>query len=315
MLKEILEEEKEADRRLSELATGDVNPDAAADGAKGQGSSGNITGKGQEAMARRNDDYGYERERDEGRYGGRSTSMYRERDEEGRFTSRDDDDYRSSRRSSWTDGGYRGGNEENDRYDGRSRGGQRSASMQGRDDYGRFTGDEDDGYSSRSGGRYSSQSRYDDEDDDRSGGYGGGRGMNESSGRQYSRESWERAQDGRSMGGQRSYGRGRGYDNQAYDHDGGRYQERSRSGSRSMPERDEYGRFVSDDDGGYSSRSSGRSSGRSRYSDEDDEGRSGGYGGGRGYTDSAGRHYTRESWERAQEGRMRGGQHSHGGRR
>src|SRR5262245_29823742 len=34
---------------------------------------------------------------------------------------------------------------------------------------------------------------------------------------------------------------------------------------------------------------------------------------GRGRTDSAGRHYTSESWERAQEGRTLGGEHSHGG--
>lgn len=78
---------------------------------------------------------------------------------------------------------------------------------------------------------------------------------------------------------------------------------RSRGGERSsrMQERDEYGRFVGREGGG-------------RYSDSSDEWRGSRGNGGGGYVDSAGRHYSRESWERAQEGRARGGEHSHGGR-
>ncbi|MDX2130509.1 MAG: DUF892 family protein [Planctomycetota bacterium] len=138
-----------------------------------------------------------------------------------------------------------------------------------------------------------------------------------------------------------------------YDDDRGSYEGRSRGGYNSArsQERDEYGQFAGssggggrrssrddddDDDRGGRSRSSSSSrgsSGRSSRNDDDDDrgGRSrsrsnggsssrsssnsgGGGGGGRGYTDSAGRHYSRESWERAQRGRALGGQHSHGGR-
>jgi ferritin-like metal-binding protein YciE len=174
-------------------------------------------------------------------------------------------------------------------YDGRAYGGQRSAQMQERDEYGQFQGyqgggggrgnrDYDDDRGQSSGRRYSS-SRYDDRDNDRGGGY-----------------------EGRSYGGQRS---------------------------AQMQERDEYGQFA-----GYGGRGGG---GRGGYDDRDrdyDRGSSRGYsnsggnyggnsgggyggnGGGRGdINDSAGRHYTRESWERAQEGRSLGGQHSHGGYR
>lgn len=133
---------------------------------------------------------------------------------------------------------------------------------------------------------------YDDDDrgsrGGRGGGGGGGRGYTDSAGRHYSRESWERAQEGRSLGGQHSHG---GRSGGGYDDD--------------------------DDRGGYGRSSSRGSSSRSSSYDDDDRGsrggRGGGSGGGGGYTDSAGRHYSRESWERAQEGRALGGQHSHGG--
>jgi len=167
-------------------------------------------------------------------------------------------------------------------YEGRSRGGQHSAAMQDRDEYGRFTGrDEDYGR-----GGYSGGGRGRDYDEDRGGRYSGGgsgRGgdITDSAGRHYTEESWERAQEGRSRGGQHSHG-GYGSD-RGYDEDRG-------SSSR----------------GGYSR-------GGGRDYDEDRGGRysSGGYGRGGDITDSAGRHYSRESWERAQEGRSRGGQHSH----
>lgn len=167
-----------------------------------------------------------------------------------------------------------------DEYDydnGRSYGGSRSSQMQERDEYGQFAG--------YGGGGRGGRSRYDEDDDDRgSSSRGGGRSssrygggdITDSAGRHYSRDSWERAQEGRSLGGQHSHG--------GFGGGGG--------GGRS--------RYDEDDDRGYSSRGGGR--GRSsRYDDEGD------------ITDSAGRHYSRESWERAQEGRSLGGQHSHGG--
>ena len=152
--------------------------------------------------------------------------------------------------------------------------------------YGRYRDDDYEGgrgYDGRSSGR------YDDDDRGYSGqGYGGGRG----SSRYDDDEGRFGGQGGRSYGGRRS---------------------------SQMQERDEYGQFAGygggrsssryDDDRGYSSRGRGSSS---RYEYDDDDS---GYGGGGrgGYTDSAGRHYSRESWERAQEGRSRGGQHSHSG--
>jgi hypothetical protein len=76
-----------------------------------------------------------------------------------------------------------------------------------------------------------------------------------------------------------------------------------------MQERDEYGQFAGS-----------RGGGRGGNSRDDDDNRGSSPEGGRGgrggeYVDWAGRHYTRESWERAQEGRALGGQHSHGGGR
>ena len=138
---------------------------------------------------------------------------------------------------------------------------------QDRDDRGRFIDDDDD-RGSRGRGRGSSAGRYDEEYDDRSG--RGGRGQ--------SGFSRERDEEGRFMsddGGSRG-GRGRGSSSGRYDdeYDDGR----GRGGrSGSMPERDEQGRFMSDDDNGGRG---GRGRGSSSRRDDDDDGR--GSRGGRG---------------------------------
>lgn len=242
--------------------------------------------------------------RDEERSGnGRSRSSGRDEYSGSQRSSRyDEDDDRSSRRRS-SGGGY----DSEERFgggEGRSRGGRRSSEMPERDEYGQFTGsrggssggssryddDDDRGYSSRRSS--SSSSRYDDEDD---------RSSRRRSGGGYDSDERFGGEEGRSRGGRHS---------------------------AEMQERDEYGQFTGsrggssggssrydddDDDRGYSSR---RRSSSSRYEDDDRRSGGGGGGGSRGgdVTDSAGRHYSRDSWERAQEGRARGGEHSHGGR-
>lgn len=269
VLRSILEEEKQTDRKLAGLfgeLTQTTSDEDAGGGAELVGSQ---HSNGSSSMSYQYDDRDYDRRGRSGGYddddrgyggrsqGGRRSSQMQDRDEYGQFTG-----YRGSSRGGGGGGGYdedRGGG-----YDGRSRGGRHSAEMQDRDEYGRFTGYDDD----RGGGR----GNY--------GNSGGGGGS------------------GRRFGG--SEGRSRG----------GRH-------SAEMQERDEYGRFMGydDDDDRGSGRSGGGGGGGRRHS-------SGGGGGGRGgyddddrgyITDSAGRRYTRESWEAAQEGRSRGGQHSHGG--
>lgn len=287
--------------------------------------------------SRYDDDRGYEGRSE----GGRRSSQMQERDEYGQFVGSrggsgggrggydEDDDrgYSSSRRGSSRSSSY---DDEDDRggrfggYEGRAEGGRRSSEMQERDEYGQFAGsrggsgggrggydddDDDRGYSSSR--RSSSRSSSYEDDEDQGGDY------TDSAGRHYSRDSWERAQEGRAMGGQHSHGGGRG---SSYDSDddrgssSGRRGSSSRSGSRSGGSSSSYG--GSSRSGGSSGRGGNGGGGRSSG------GRGGNGGGGRanggrgsGFTDSAGRHYTRESWERAQEGRARGGQHSHGGRR
>lgn len=192
--------------------------------------------------------------------------------------------------------------------EGRARGGRHSHDNQftvGRRSSSRGR-DEDDAGSSRASGRRGSSGRY--EEDEGSGRGTGRRGssgryeeeegrsggsrrggfsaryeeddedceVEDSAGRCYSEDSWERAQEGRARGGRHSH------DNQ--------FTVGRRGSSRG---RDEEGR-------------SGRSGGRGSSSSRSRGGE---------YTDSAGRHYTRESWERAQQGRALGGQHSHGGGR
>lgn len=341
VLEEILSQEKAADRKLSALATGSVNPEASnQDQDEEPGEPAMAGASGQQfqtqrsmSMPRRDyDDYdnrgsrgGYGRGGSSGYYdddednrgggyagrssGGRRSSQMQERDEYGQFAGYsgggggrgrsyydDDDDSarggRSGGRRYSSQGGrydeddeYRGGGQRFGGYEGRARGGQHSAEMQERDEYGQFAG-----YSGGGGGRGRS---YDDDDTNgypsgrrgsSRGGYGGGNGgggygrggdITDSAGRHYTRESWERAQEGRSLGGQHSRGGRGGYD----DDDRGSSRYSSSGGGR------------------------GRSS-RGGYDDDDN-----------GYTDSAGRHYSRESWERAQEGRSLGGQHSHGGGR
>lgn len=174
------------------------------------------------------------------------------------------------------------------------------------------TGQGSDAQSNQSKGSGSMAPRngYDNDDDRGSRSRGGD--VVDSAGRHYTRESWERAQEGRSMGGQHSQGGRGGSDDDRGSRSGG-----SRGSSRSSS-------YDYDDDRGSSSggrgssrsssydddreSSSSRGSNRSRGNDDDDRGSRG------GYTDSAGRQYTRESWERAQEGRSLGRQHSQGGR-
>jgi hypothetical protein len=210
----------------------------------------------------------YGRERDErgggSRYGRSRDDDYddrgsrggnRERDEMGRFT----DDERSSRQ------GRSGGDDYDDRGN-RSRGG----GGRERDEYGRFASD--DRGSSRSGGRM-----RDDEDDGRGHGRGGWFGDPEGHS-QASREGWRGRDDDRRSS--------RSRDDDDDDRGG-----RSRGGDGGR-ERDEYGRFASDD------RGSSRSGGRMR--DDDDgrgHGRGGWFGDSRGHAEAA-----REGWRSRDDG-------------
>lgn len=298
-LRLVLEQELSADRKLAVFAKQFTHLADAGDGDDGSPDQVPRHLTRSNDMPRYDDRYDdRDQDRNYGGYDGRSrggqrSSHMQDRDEYGRFTGSGggyDDD-----RGYGSGAGSRGG------YEGRSRGGQHSSDMQDRDEYGRFTGyrgssgggryDDDDrgGYSGR-GGDYSGRSgRY--EDDDR--GYGGGRGgdITDSAGRHYSRDSWEAAQEGRARGGRHSHS------NQYTG--GGQY-----SGGRGYDDDDRGGNYGRGGGGNSGSGRGGNSGGRGRGDYDDD----------RGYiTDSAGRRYTRESWEAAQEGRSRGGQHSHGG--
>ncbi len=216
----------------------------------------------------------------------------------------DEDDNRSS--ESRRGGGYssRSRDDDDDRFgseEGRSRSGRRSAEMQERDEYGQFAGyggggrssrndddDDDRGSSRRSGGSYSSrQAGFGgrDDDDDR---YSSRRGGGSSSRSRDDDDDRFGGEEGRSLGGRHSshmqerdeYGQFAGY--------GG-----SRGGGRSSRDDDD------DDDRGSSRRRSGGGGGySSRSRDDDDDRGSSRRGGGGDYTDSAGRHYTRDSYER-----------------
>ncbi len=310
-LREILQEENRTDKKIAGLFDGALQSadDAGAEGGLETVAANNSNGSS--TMSYRDDDRDYGRGGRSGGYdddrgyqgrssGGRQSAQMQDRDDQGRFSGYDDDRGGSGR------GGYGGGG-----YGGRSSGGRHSAQMQDRDDQGRFTGYDDDdrggsgrggygggggGYGGRSsGGRHSAQMQDRDEqgrftgyDDDDGYGRGGGGG-----------------------GGRRSSGGGGGGGQRFGGYDG-----RSRGGEHSaqMQDRDEQGRFIGyDDDDSGSSRGGG---GGRRYSSGGGGGGRGGYDDDRGYiTDSAGRRYSRESWEAAQEGRSRGGQHSHGGGR
>jgi Hemerythrin HHE cation binding domain len=160
---------------------------------------------------------------------GSSMTMERERDERGRFVSDDDHDYR--RRSS-----------SRSQYDDDDRRSSRSRSMPARDDEGRFTSsrsryddDDDDRRSSRS------RSRYEEDDDDRRGSRGHG--------------GWYGDPEGHSEASRRGWN----------DRGGSRSHYRDDDRRRTMPARDDEGRFMSS---------------RSRYDDDDDDRRgSGGHGG------------------------------------
>jgi hypothetical protein len=181
---------------------------------------------------------------------GSSATMERERDERGRFVSDDDDrDYR--RRSS-----------SRSRYDDDDR----RRSMPGRDDEGQFTSsrsrydDDDDRRRSMPArndeGRFtSSRSRYGDDDDDRRGGRGHGGWYGDPEGHsEASRRGWEE------RGGSHT-----------------RYRDDDDDRRRSMPARDDEGRFTSS---------------RSRYDDDDDDrrgsrGHGGWYGDPEGHSEAA----------------------------
>lgn len=300
LLRRTLEEEYQADRTLSQIAEGAVNAEATGSEQESPAPRGGkrfafgVTG------SRRNKETQMPRDDYENR-GGRGSSRY--------------NDENDDRNRGW--------------YDGRSQGGERSSQMQDRDEYGQFAGygndpyrsRENQGYESQQGGSYgqygsrgnSGSSRY-DENDDRGG--RGGRGFEDyrSRGGERSSQSQGRDSNGQFTGnGNSNYGNS-GYGNSGYGMQD--YGNAQRDRSRSSNDGDYRGgssRYSNEDDNrggnsdyGYSSNSRSRSSG---YNNDDDRSSS------RGYTDSAGRHYTRESWERAQEGRVRGGQHSHGGSR
>jgi hypothetical protein len=150
-------------------------------------------------------------------------SNYRDRDDQGRFMSDDDDDRH---------GGSRGG-----------------SSYRERDEQGRFMRDDDDYRSSRS-----FRGRNGDYDDDRQSSRGG-RGQG----------GWFGDPEGHSEVARRGRSGGSRYE------DDDDYRRSSGGGGGSYRERDERGRFMSDDDdyrGGRGMQSGGRSS--SRYSDDDD---------------------------------------------
>ncbi len=153
----------------------------------------------------------------------------------------------------------------------------RNSNTPERDDRGRFIGDDDRGGSrGRSFGRYDdddrrySRSRRDDDDSDRGQGwYGDSRGHSEAS-----RLGWERRgayddRDGRSSRGsdreRDEYGRFVSDDDYHRSSRGG-----SSRGSGNDRERDEYGRFMSDDD---DRRSSSRGNGGRGRSSDNDRGR------------------------------------------
>lgn len=296
LLERSLEEEKSADRTLSQLAEGDVNPRAAqASGIEGGSQSGSQSSTSRSSSA-----------------GGQSGSLFGAQSTQHRSTSmpRDYDDRDDSRYFSRSSGG-RGRRDQDDdhrggSYEGRSRGGYASAQSQERDAYGQFAGhrgessgssrysyrdDEDNGYSSSSRGR--SSSRYDDDDrggsNERGGSYEGrSRGGYASASNQERDEYGQFA--GHRTGGSRSSSRydddresssssrGSRWSSRDNDDDRGGSYERGSRGGRQDQERDEYGQYTSgrgggrstssryDDDNGYSSSSSrGRFS--SRYDD------------------------------------------------
>jgi hypothetical protein len=229
-----------------------------------------------------------------------------DRDDNGRF------------RSGGGRGGNRGGN------------GGRGSSGRERDEYGRFMSDNDDDrrYSSRGseGGR--GGSRYDDEDDDRRSlrGGNGGRGRDgENDGRGWYGDSEGHSRAARSRSGG---GRDDDYDDRRSSRssrDDDEDDRRSGRGGSSSRDRDEYGRFTSDDDRDYGRRSSGRSSrddddddrrssrgssssggGRGRSSRDDDNDGRGWYGDSEGHSEAA-----RLGWEHRGGG---GGGRGRGGR-
>jgi hypothetical protein len=194
----------------------------------------------------------------------RMSGRDRERDDEGRFMSDEDDD-----RS------YRGGS-------------SRGRSSQGRGWYG-------DSEGHARAGRMSHQNDYEDESDEgdygsynnrRSGRYGGQRGgrseRDYDEDRYYGRgQSRPRDEEGRFMSDEERYGSRRGMSRRDWDEDSDRYySSRGSRGQGQYRRRDEEGRFMGDEDDyrssrrGYSSRSSS-GQGRGWYGDPEGHARAG----------------------------------------
>lgn len=192
-------------------------------------------------------------------------SNYRERDEEGRFTS--DDDRRGS---------------------GRSRG----SSYRERDEDGRFTSGDD----RRGSGRYG-RSRYEDDDDDRRGGRGGsghGGWFGDSEGHsEASRRGWEQGHEGGS--------RSSGYSSRSrYDDEDDRFRRSAGAGGggRGRYEEDDDGRRGGrGGQGGWFGDSEGHSEASRRGWERGDHGPSGWYGDSAGHSEAS-----RRGWERGDHG-------------
>ncbi len=314
VLREIMNQEAETDRKLASVSQ-QINP-ISADQDSAEGSASSSDSPVLQRSSAMNTQYAQHQGNYQGQgsyegrsEGGRHSAQMQGRDEQGQFTGYQGShnqggynqggsgDYDYNRGRYQQGGGFEGPSgrhfQSEDSWErmqeGRSRGGYTSSHNQPRDEYGQFMG-----YGGQGGGqsgerRYSSGGGGNYGGGNYGGGYNQGRGqgdITDSAGRHYTQESWERAQEGRSLGGQHSHG---GY--------GGNY----------GGQQGNYG-----NQGNYGSQ--GGNYGNQGHYGNQGGGYGGNYGGGQGdITDSAGRHYTQESWERAQEGRSRGGQHSHGG--
>lgn len=181
-----LQEESETDKKLTQIAVGDVN-ETASESDRAEYSAQKIQEKETQNMPRTMNE-GSRRSSDDDRdYSRSQSSENRGRDEYGRFTSDDfnrggnrgryDDDDRGGRSSSNRSGGQsryddddRGSSRSQSRYDDDDRRGS-NARNQERDDQGRFVSDDDRG-GSRSGSNNrgsNSGGRSRDDDDDRRG--------------------------------------------------------------------------------------------------------------------------------------------------
>lgn len=278
-LEEILQSEKSADAKLTEVALRSVNEAAAAE-TGGMGAEGDeehsarqepgtthessMKGTERETMARDHDREGHRdgrgggntRHADDDRRG-RSSGEYRERDEHGRFTSEDHESGGRRSSSEWGSGGGSGGGSGWGSGSGRS--GEREHSYgsygsysQDRDQQGRFTSDDDRGGRGYGNGSGRSGSRSESDSYDRN------------DRRDQGRDEYGRfASDDERGGSNRGDWRGSNRPQDERDWRGSMYSSEGRSS-----ERDRQDRFVSED--GYSGGSRyGTSAGRGNSYDED----------------------------------------------